>query len=241
MDEIIEGDITLPEVVSKEEVRLEKDFDSEQKEGDSSSPFLEVNSELTANLSTGDENEKVESEIANKNQSSNHSFANGSTEYLNEAFVSHDLEQTRVTSEIKLDNNQIDLQSDTEEETNKLCEEDKEKELRKSVDDFYESILSEDSSQENTGDGLPPGATFGQPIGLSASYDHEDGSDPALSPNENKKRKEGWLVRVESFSTPASCTPQIKVIGDDDQVEGCLLYTSPSPRDGLLSRMPSSA
>ena len=25
------------------------------------------------------------------------------------------------------------------------------------------------------------------------------------------------------------------------QVETCLLYTSPSPRDGLLSRMPSSA
>ena len=25
------------------------------------------------------------------------------------------------------------------------------------------------------------------------------------------------------------------------QWEGCLLYTSPSPRDGLLSRMPSSA
>ena len=27
----------------------------------------------------------------------------------------------------------------------------------------------------------------------------------------------------------------------DDQHIGCLLYTSPSPRDGLLSRMPSSA
>ena len=26
-----------------------------------------------------------------------------------------------------------------------------------------------------------------------------------------------------------------------DQCEDCLLYTSPSPRDGLLSRMPSSA
>ena len=25
------------------------------------------------------------------------------------------------------------------------------------------------------------------------------------------------------------------------EIEGCLLYTSPSPRDGLLSRMPSSA
>ena len=28
---------------------------------------------------------------------------------------------------------------------------------------------------------------------------------------------------------------------DDDGVSDCLLYTSPSPRDGLLSRMPSSA
>ena len=26
-----------------------------------------------------------------------------------------------------------------------------------------------------------------------------------------------------------------------DKVKSCLLYTSPSPRDGLLSRMPSSA
>ena len=26
-----------------------------------------------------------------------------------------------------------------------------------------------------------------------------------------------------------------------EQMEDCLLYTSPSPRDGLLSRMPSSA
>ena len=28
---------------------------------------------------------------------------------------------------------------------------------------------------------------------------------------------------------------------EDRDREGCLLYTSPSPRDGLLSRMPSSA
>ena len=27
----------------------------------------------------------------------------------------------------------------------------------------------------------------------------------------------------------------------EEHQEGCLLYTSPSPRDGLLSRMPSSA
>ena len=28
---------------------------------------------------------------------------------------------------------------------------------------------------------------------------------------------------------------------EEDVKEACLLYTSPSPRDGLLSRMPSSA
>ena len=32
------------------------------------------------------------------------------------------------------------------------------------------------------------------------------------------------------------CLPEMCITG-----YGCLLYTSPSPRDGLLSRMPSSA
>ena len=32
-----------------------------------------------------------------------------------------------------------------------------------------------------------------------------------------------------------------EVLGDAEHFPGCLLYTSPSPRDGLLSRMPSSA
>ena len=36
-----------------------------------------------------------------------------------------------------------------------------------------------------------------------------------------------------------------KMVVDDFKMKwlflGCLLYTSPSPRDGLLSRMPSSA
>ena len=32
-----------------------------------------------------------------------------------------------------------------------------------------------------------------------------------------------------------------KISDINDQVDICLLYTSPSPRDGLLSRMPSSA
>ena len=38
-----------------------------------------------------------------------------------------------------------------------------------------------------------------------------------------------------NFLHPASVEPSL------DDFKGCLLYTSPSPRDGLLSRMPSSA
>ena len=33
----------------------------------------------------------------------------------------------------------------------------------------------------------------------------------------------------------------IQIVADVDRMGACLLYTSPSPRDGLLSRMPSSA
>ena len=34
---------------------------------------------------------------------------------------------------------------------------------------------------------------------------------------------------------------RIKAVSQNPQYEGCLLYTSPSPRDATLSRMPSSA
>ena len=43
---------------------------------------------------------------------------------------------------------------------------------------------------------------------------------------------------IAHYLRPAHLT-QLRSIIDDP--EACLLYTSPSPRDGLLSRMPSSA
>ena len=43
-------------------------------------------------------------------------------------------------------------------------------------------------------------------------------------------RSLGFIVKENPLST--------QIYGDFDS---CLLYTSPSPRDGLLSRMPSSA
>ena len=56
---------------------------------------------------------------------------------------------------------------------------------------------------------------------------------------ENKIRAERrlWLTVME-----AQADLGVSFGGDDpEQVLACLLYTSPSPRDATLSRMPSSA
>ena len=50
-----------------------------------------------------------------------------------------------------------------------------------------------------------------------------------------KLKEEGSFV-VADFICP---TPEARSLFPADYI--CLLYTSPSPRDGLLSRMPSSA
>ena len=51
--------------------------------------------------------------------------------------------------------------------------------------------------------------------------------------------KQGWRVRV-AMRRPHTGL-DLKVIGNVGQVQLCLLYTSPSPRDLSTSRMPSSA
>ena len=43
------------------------------------------------------------------------------------------------------------------------------------------------------------------------------------------------------FATYESVKRSLTPKDDNGKPTGCLLYTSPSPRDGLLSRMPSSA
>ena len=52
------------------------------------------------------------------------------------------------------------------------------------------------------------------------------------------------VVHVSHPAPGSRVSTLLHVVGtcvDDDGVKSCLLYTSPSPRDGLLSRMPSSA
>ena len=52
-----------------------------------------------------------------------------------------------------------------------------------------------------------------------------------------------WLKHaiVRDLSKPRDIAIPDGVLSDDIERLICLLYTSPSPRDGLLSRMPSSA
>ena len=57
----------------------------------------------------------------------------------------------------------------------------------------------------------------------------------------------GWLdvplrdIMAAEFNLPAYIGNDANVAALAEASKGCLLYTSPSPRDGLLSRMPSSA
>ena len=60
--------------------------------------------------------------------------------------------------------------------------------------------------------------------------------------------KEDLLSRAKELARPtASSVPVPKAVitvtpgKAETYATSCLLYTSPSPRDGLLSRMPSSA
>src|SRR5664279_4495492 len=46
-----------------------------------------------------------------------------------------------------------------------------------------------------------------------------------------------WCLRMSHAKLPLSCWSSLNLM----RFQYCLLYTSPSPRDGLLSRMPSSA
>ena len=60
---------------------------------------------------------------------------------------------------------------------------------------------------------------------------------------EEKKEYLGILYSKRSLTEATKILQQIVSFSqeDNEQNRACLLYTSPSPRDGLLSRMPSSA
>ena len=91
---------------------------------------------------------------------------------------------------------------------------------------------------------LPEGLhIYGDPVpeGLTATVISVTGPEglqvmPAQFPASNALRLESLDVELQVWSGQIDVVIPIYATG-----ELCLLYTSPSPRDGLLSRMPSSA
>ena len=70
--------------------------------------------------------------------------------------------------------------------------------------------------------------------------DHE----PLLSDLANviQRSKEVGIEKLLTISTSFESFSRVKdLINKDEMIYGCLLYTSPSPRDISGSRMPSSA
>ena len=57
----------------------------------------------------------------------------------------------------------------------------------------------------------------------------------------DKKEALAFLPKLNSELMKIAKTGVIKKQNASRNISSCLLYTSPSPRDGILSRMPSSA
>ena len=66
----------------------------------------------------------------------------------------------------------------------------------------------------------------------------EDGSGLDVVKELSKNKKDCRIVMLTGYGNLPTAVAAVKA-GAIDYI--CLLYTSPSPRDGLLSRMPSSA
>ena len=82
---------------------------------------------------------------------------------------------------------------------------------------------------------------------MMQGFDH---TDTAAEPRRPHDQPDSAAMRIADHISTA--LDAIKIANDEDGLNAfitvdrdgamaCLLYTSPSPRDGLLSRMPSSA
>ena len=62
-----------------------------------------------------------------------------------------------------------------------------------------------------------------------------------LTSDEKSWEESKKIVKKQWIATLAAMPPHVQPYKSMGDTKTCLLYTSPSPRDGLLSRMPSSA
>ena len=65
--------------------------------------------------------------------------------------------------------------------------------------------------------------------------------DTGLQEADARALNPGFVLRMSQGRPLIRIKAAASLDGRTAMASGCLLYTSPSPRDGLLSRMPSSA
>ena len=73
---------------------------------------------------------------------------------------------------------------------------------------------------------------------------HKALSDRVAKGRMKSAERDGLLSLITpsaDYGALKDCDLVIEAVFEDRKIKACLLYTSPSPRDGLLSRMPSSA
>ena len=85
-------------------------------------------------------------------------------------------------------------------------------------------------------EGLETGAPFGQArLYFEGETSHSEASTSSLTPMTRPATRSCTRASMSPTSSQAPSAATTRFL------KTCLLYTSPSPRDGLLSRMPSSA
>ena len=109
-----------------------------------------------------------------------------------------------------------------------------------SVKSHSSSISLEDAKKiKNLISNKNPGKKI---LSVSKSTIRAKTENPKNNDNDNKKNKTlSSNLHPENLSKDGLNKKPLLIKPINKQANSCLLYTSPSPRDGLLSRMPSSA